>query len=438
VTTGEVLVGRYRLLGPLGTGSGGRVHEAEDVTLGRRVAVKILAEPGQGPVDPALRERFRREALALARVSSSVVVRVLDVGVSAGGSPFLVMELLDGLDLQTLVERTGPLPVDVVWAVAAGICGGLAAIHEAGVVHRDIKPSNVMVTRSGRVVLFDFGLARAVDNAPLTQLGTFVGTPGYMAPEMVRGLPPKPVADLYGLGACMYAMVTGRPPFAAHEEIGAVVLRIVDEGLPPLADVWDGSDHALTALVDALVAPDPAARPQTAAEVLDRMPAEPSARTWQTLREKVADCVRDQAVATMTRPPDSSLPDYAFNGVSQTSRPGLARPGTAWETAGPRPLALSGTTRQLVMSGMTAQNAASRQREAVALVLRGELQEAVRMLTAVVRACSSTLGRNHPTTLAGEYWQAVCMARLGAGGEAVALFSSVNERCEQGRSAEGE
>ena len=426
MTEQQILAGRYRLLRALGSGGMGQVHEAEDMTLSRRVAVKIVATGGPAPPDPAMLERFRREAPALARINSSGVVQVLDAG-DEDGSPFLVMELLDGVELQTLIAREGALPIQVVEIVAAAVCAGLTAVHEAGVVHRDVKPSNVMITRSGRVVLQDFGLARAVDSAAITQLGTLVGTPQYIPPETVRGGQHEAVSDLYGLGLCMYAMLTGERPFADEPELGGIVLRVVDVGVPRLT----GAEHvpeALAELVDALSARDPTARPQSAAEVLRRLPS-PPAEGDQLLREMVARCVRDQALATVSDPTgiDSSLPEYDFGRPSPPQSSGL------WPSATQQPLNLSDTTRQIVLSGMTAQTAASRQREAVTLVMRGELREALRMLTAVVQVCSTALGQDHPTSLTGKYWQAVCLARLGAGRDAVALFSAVSKRCEQAK-----
>lgn len=461
---GRLLGGRYALQRPLGGGGGGRVHEALDMVLGRRVAVKLLApvdgapgSPGAGAgpsIDPVVRERFRREALTLARVSSGAVVRVLDVGGTEADIPYLVMELLDGVDLAALAED-GPLGVDVVCEIAAGICEGLAAVHAAGIVHRDVKPSNVMVTRSGQVVLFDFGLARAVDHRAVTAVSAAVGTPRYMSPEAVQGRQPQPFTDLYGLGACLHTLLAGRPPFEAEEDIGAVVLRIVGDGIPSLG--LRAADHpapdafaALSALVDELVAIDPADRPRTAEEVRARLPYQPDAASRRLLVDKVAARVQAQALATMTgagraAPPDASLPEYLdgpgapVTGVwDAPALPLLNGDGqhvvrlsaAASSAAGPRPLVLSDATRQLVMSSMTAGNAASRLREAVTLVQRGELQEAFRMLTAVARVCAAELGRDHATTLAAEYWQAVCLARLDAGPEALAVFASVSERCD--------
>ncbi|WP_329371578.1 serine/threonine-protein kinase [Streptomyces sp. NBC_00669] len=465
---GGVLGDRYRLLRPLGAGGTSRVYEAEDLTLGRRVAVKVLAAGGLS-ADPVVFERFRREAETLARISSASVVRVQDAGADSGGTPFLVMELLDGVELLTLVEREGALPVEVVETVAVSICRGLEAVHEAGVVHRDVKPSNVMVTRSGRVVLHDFGLSRVLDNTPLTGVGDVVGTPRHLPPETMRGASPRPTADLYGLGTCMYTMLTGREPFTDEEEVAGIVFQVVDVGVPRLAGT-PGIPERLAALVDALTERDAARRPASAAEVLDALPLGSAPETTQLVRDMVARCVRDQAVASVhqvapTLVPDGfTAPDVPDVTESPAAPDAVGAPDTASAPAenpeylggsqvvfaGPRStaeqeaaqwpatgasdrLALSGTTQQMVMSGMTEPKATSRLREAVTLVHRGDLQEAVRILGTLARVCPTSLGRDHPTTLAAQFWQAMCLSRLGAGGEAVALFSAVSERCEAER-----
>ncbi|UWE10950.1 serine/threonine-protein kinase [Actinacidiphila bryophytorum] len=452
---GRALTDRYRLLRRLGSGGSSNVHEAEDLALDRRVAVKLLAG-GSDPAGTVEAERFRREAATLARVSSPYVVAVLDAGTDAAGTPFVVMELLDGVELDALVDTHGALPPDVAEAVAASICAGLAAVHEAGVVHRDVKPSNVMITRAGRVVLQDFGLARAVDNSPVTELGSVVGTPRYLPPETLRGASPRPAADLYGLGTCLYTMLSGRHPFAGEEEVAPIILQVVDKGLPRLTGT-PGVPPRLAALADALTERDADLRPASAAEVLGRLATTVSAEPVRRLRSLVADCIRDQAVATISRPAEEApaapedrtltiqLPatgdrehPESITGLHTTAVPTTQ---VSWPTTsadglpGGPPVGLSSSTQQMVMSGMTEAKATSRLREAVTLVHRGDLQEAVRILGTLARVCPISLGTAHPTTLAAQFWQAMCLSREGAGGEAVVLFSAVSERCEAERNS---
>ncbi|MEK8173246.1 serine/threonine-protein kinase [Streptomyces sp. M19] len=168
----------------------GVVHEAADSALDRRVAVKILASAAEVRVEGVALERFRREAQALARIRHPNVVTVHDIGVHQG-RPYLVMEFLDGVELQGLVDHLGPLAPDAVRWIASGMSAALGAAHEAGVLHRDVKPSNVRITRTGRVVLQDFGLARLVEEAAITRAGVLVGTPRYMAPEVIRASAPS-------------------------------------------------------------------------------------------------------------------------------------------------------------------------------------------------------------------------------------------------------
>ncbi|MFF3750330.1 serine/threonine-protein kinase [Streptomyces sp. NPDC002018] len=418
---------RYRLLRMIGAGGMGVVHEAHDTMLDRRVAIKILSATAASLDSEEMSERFRREARALARITGPHTAALYDFGV-LDAAPYLVMEFLDGVDIQSLVAWRGRLPDAAVVAISAGVCSGLAAAHAAGVLHRDVKPTNVRITTQGRVVLQDFGLARLVEDTAITKVGALMGTPRYMAPEVMRGERPGPAGDLYGLGLCMYLMLTGEPPLDGVEEVGAIVERAIDDGIPRLV----GSHHTvafeLAELVDSLAAKEPSMRPKGAGAALPALLAmQAPPNMVRQLGEMVRECIRDGAVEFVHNPSgaETSYPEYldasfVYRGPGQRSDH-------------VPPLSLSDMTRQTVLSSMTAENALSRQREAVSLVLRGELQEAVRVLTSVVQVCSATLGSDHPTTLASQYWQGVCLARLGASGEALALFSGVSARVEQGK-----
>ncbi|MER6129075.1 serine/threonine-protein kinase, partial [Streptomyces sp. NPDC001795] len=228
---------------------------------------------------------------------------------------YLVMQLLDGMSLARPVSEAGPLPAPVVCSVGRGIAEALAAAHEAGVLHRDVKPSNVGLTRDGRVVLHDFGLARPADEAVITRTRV-VSTPQFMAPEAMRGVLPGPPTDWYGLGACMYPMLTGEVPFATGVEIGAIVEQALDDGVPSLPGRLPSYPEELTRLVDDLRRQDPAERPQqvdTVRSVLGALPDDGTevlvALLSRRYREQAsADgspvCSRSQA--TICRPPRSS------------------------------------------------------------------------------------------------------------------------------------
>lgn len=425
--TGALIAERYRPLRMLGRGAMGVVHEAEDTRLGRRVAVKMLTAVEGLARDDVTLERFLREARALARIDHPGVVTLYDSGVH-GTTPYLVMQLLDGVSLARLVSETGPLPAPVVSSVGLGIAEALAAAHEAGVLHRDVKPSNVGLTRDGRVVLQDFGLARLAGEAVITRTGV-VGTPQFMAPEAMRGVLPAPSADWYGLGACMYLMITGEVPFVTAVEIGAIVEQALDDGVPSLRGRLPSYPEELTRLVDALCRQDPAERPQQV-DVVRSVLGELADDGTEALVALLVRREREQAVQGVSLPAGhvaEEAPEYEWS--EEHAVPGPRHQGV------PSPATLSDATRRIVLSTMTAQNALSRQREAVNLVLRGQFREAAEMLSMVVPACLARLGPEHPTTLTSQYWQAVCLARLGAGGEALELFSRVNKRV--GRRTDG-
>jgi predicted ATPase len=227
-------VGRYRVVGVVGEGGMGRVHLAEDETLRRKVALKVLKS-----TDPSSRRRFLREARAAARVSHPKLCPIYEVG-EHDGQPYIVMELIAGETLATRLRR-GPLPASEAVALALDLLEGLAALHEAGVIHRDVKPSNLFLTpHGGRLV--DFGLAHEApgelashsdSSGELTTPGLVVGTPGYMAPEQVLGHAVDARADVFAAGALLFEALTGRRTFGG-ENAAAVLSATLYDDPPPL------------------------------------------------------------------------------------------------------------------------------------------------------------------------------------------------------------
>ncbi|RZS86797.1 serine/threonine protein kinase [Motilibacter rhizosphaerae] len=242
-------LGPYQLLARIGEGGMGVVHLALDPE-GRAVAVKVLRPH---VLDDSGRERLAREVAALRRVGGEHVASVVDADLEAT-TPYVVMRYVQGRPLPERVERHGAVRGDELHALAAGLGAALVSLHAAGVVHRDVKPGNVLLAE-GQPVLVDFGLAHVLDTTRLTATGLFLGTPGYLPPETVRGSGVTPAADVYGWGATVAFAATGRPPFGS----GAfeVVLARVLEGEPDL----DGVPDELLALVVAALDPEPAARP---------------------------------------------------------------------------------------------------------------------------------------------------------------------------------
>nr|MBA3719167.1 serine/threonine protein kinase [Nocardioidaceae bacterium] len=229
----RLLADRYRLDAVLGSGGMGQVWRGRDETLGRDVAVKEVRLPRELTDEQrdALCQRMLREARMTARLSHPGVITVYDV-VSEDDRPFIVMEMLPVPNLAEEIAESGPLPPHRVAAIGVELLAALHAAHADGIIHRDVKPSNVMLA-DGRVVLSDFGVAISESDPRMTTTGMIVGSPTYMSPERLRGTPSGPEADLWSLGATLYAAVEGRPPFSADTTMGTVSAVLTDELPPP-------------------------------------------------------------------------------------------------------------------------------------------------------------------------------------------------------------
>ncbi len=258
--TGALLADRYQLDHPIASGGFGDVWRGTDVILARPVAIKLLR--AEFAADPATLARFRDEAQHASALEHENVVRIYDYDeLATERLPFLVMEYIDGPSLGEMLSG-GPLEPALALDILGQAAAGLHAAHEAGLVHRDIKPQNVLLTSTGQVKLTDFGIARAVEAAPLTMPGTLFGTPEYLAPERAAGGRGTQATDLYALGILAFQCLDGAPPFTGSPVEVAMAHR--DEPMPPLPpDVPD----EVAALVRRLTAKDPADRPASAAQV---------------------------------------------------------------------------------------------------------------------------------------------------------------------------
>jgi serine/threonine protein kinase len=232
---GEVrrIGGRYALSGLLGAGAMGTVWSGFDEVLQRRVAVKELKVPPGVPSHEAAeaRERIMREARALGGLSHPNIITVFDV-VDVEGEPMVVMELVPSRNLATMISEHGTLTMSQVAVVGFATAGGLRAAHRSGITHRDVKPGNVLIADDGRVKLTDFGIARNVADAPMTSAGLVLGSPAYIAPEVAMGKAVTPAADLWGLGATLFAAVEGRPPYDVGGDPVATITEVVDGDVP--------------------------------------------------------------------------------------------------------------------------------------------------------------------------------------------------------------
>ena len=288
---GSLLVDRYRLISRIGQGAMGTVYSATDLELSRQVAVKIVHHYF-GDESKAL-ARFDREASALASIQHENVVRIFDRGVTDEGSPFLVMELIDGVSCSSIldwaeasratetarlandfglqgIEESNLLRQVVRWML--NIAAGISAAHSKGIYHRDIKPSNILIRRSGGAILLDFGIASTEGAATVTQTGAAVGTPTYMAPEVLSGKVQRQAAqDVYGIAATLYHLLTLSPPFKGSPSDILTALAIREP--VPAFKVRPGLPRDAQAILDHGLARNPAARYHTVQDLRNDLEA---------------------------------------------------------------------------------------------------------------------------------------------------------------------
>jgi serine/threonine-protein kinase len=236
---GRVIDGRYRVAGRLGAGGMGVVYKVEHLHLGKTAAMKVLAP--ETAARPDMVRRFRLEAQAVSKLNHPNIVQTFDFG-QADGALYLVMEYIKGDDLASLLRRDGPWPFTRAARLFAQVCSGLTEAHEAGIVHRDLKPENLMVVArrdgSEHAKVLDFGLAKLRERADsgaagMSSGGAVLGTPYYMAPEQVRGESLDGRADVYSLGATLYRVLTGEPPFDAPSPMSVLAKHLTDDVVPP-------------------------------------------------------------------------------------------------------------------------------------------------------------------------------------------------------------
>jgi serine/threonine-protein kinase len=271
VLIGREIAGRYRVLAKLGEGGMGAVFRAEQISLKRTVAIKLLRPDVSA--NPMLLRRFNAEAEVVARLSHPSTVNIYDFGQDTDGTLFIAMELIEGRSLRAVIQGEAPLAPGRALAIATQVAASLADAHAHGIVHRDLKPDNVMLADRGRerdvVRVLDFGIAKLRDDAratqaAMTQQGDMLGTPQYMAPEQIRGEPIDGRTDIYALGCLLYEMVTGRLPHDAATVLAMLSKHLIEAPVPPTQRRPDlGLPPAIDALILGAMAKDPRARPPT-------------------------------------------------------------------------------------------------------------------------------------------------------------------------------
>jgi serine/threonine protein kinase len=320
-------LGGCRIQSLLGRGGMGTIYKAHHIALDKPVAVKVLA--GHLEADAEFVERFQREARAAAKVEHPNVIQVLNVG-EDNALHFIVMQFIDGENLEQLQDRNGKLNLQVATRIAHGAASGLEALHAQSIIHRDIKPANIMLARDGSVKITDFGLARNLKAASkfTTVSGAFMGTPGFIAPEQVDGPAVDHRADLYSLGVVYYMMLSNELPFNAINALEMATQRVTLDPIPLESRVPDVDPRA-GAIVRKLLQKDPNARFANAGEVkaaLDQIiipvrPPAPAASTGMSTRRPAPSPVR-----AAPAPPEDVVPEVAVRGDRRAMVPPKPEP----------------------------------------------------------------------------------------------------------------
>jgi len=257
--------GHFRVVSELGRGAMGVVYRAEDAALGRTVAIKTISLTGGSKAERDTHEgRFLQEARAAGGMSHPSIITIYEMG-REGDTAFIAMELLDGRELREMILDLSLTPTQAV-NIAASVADGLAYAHERGIVHRDVKPGNIMVLHDGRVKIMDFGIARYHEPTVKTQTGVLLGSPQYMSPEQIVGMPFDHRADIFSLGLVLYEMLTGVKPFAG-EDIPELTFKVANMAARPPSHVAPGLPAVIDFIVARALKKKPEERYQTAGEL---------------------------------------------------------------------------------------------------------------------------------------------------------------------------
>jgi DNA-binding response OmpR family regulator len=268
-STGEFIAARYEILGHLGKGGMGMVYRARDSELGEEVALKVVRND-MIAADPNLVERLKSEIRLARKITHRNVVRAHDLG-EWKGTYFITMEHVKGITLEELLDRRGRLGTASTLAIGTQLCDALAVAHEAQVIHRDIKPANLLIDQEGVLKISDFGLARVIQSEPGLTLGGFIiGTPQYMAPELLFGGAPNVRSDLFAVGVVLYECLAGRAPFEAESPI-ALAANMTAGELASLESLLPDLPQGVSILVHQLIQYHPKDRPSSARDIANRL-----------------------------------------------------------------------------------------------------------------------------------------------------------------------
>jgi serine/threonine protein kinase len=292
------IIGKYKLIRVIGEGGMGRVYEALDPIIGRRVAIKTISINVMS--NPEAHARFFREAQAAGQLSHPNLITIHDVAESEG-TPYIVMEYLEGLDLNHKI-RQERLSYDTKMQIMIDVCQGLAFAHGHGIIHRDIKPANVFVTTQGRVKILDFGLARGA-LSDITQTGKIMGTPNYMAPEQIRGDDVDHRADIFATGVVFYELLSGRKAFEG-DSVATTIYKVLQTNPTPLHQIDEQLPSTLSAIIERALAKDRVERFQSSSELLEAI-LQADGRTTAVERSRLHTAPLRPPTATTTAPAKS-------------------------------------------------------------------------------------------------------------------------------------
>jgi len=326
-------LGRYRIDREVGRGGMGVVFEGSQLSLNRRVAIKML--PAQLALDPQFKERFYQEAEVIARLDHENIVHVYDIE-EIDGASFIIMEYVDGESVRELRERRGKLSPEEVRTLGVAVARALAAAHALGIVHRDVKSHNVMVTREGKIKLMDFGIARVSDGGIRTATGAVLGTPEYMAPEQARTGQVTFRTDLYSLGVLLYELATGSLPFEGGDPFSIAFKHVTETPEPP-RQREPSVPEWLEAIILRAMAKDPNERHGSAEELAAELLAAGGGGEGALLvaegstRSVTALGLGEEATTPLPRAPLPGAP------VPGAPLPGAPVPGASWPPPPPSP-----------------------------------------------------------------------------------------------------
>src|SRR6267142_2454954 len=245
LSPGTVLGARYEIIRLLGQGGMGAVYQAHDRELERQVALKVIRR--DMAADPEILRRFKQELILARQITHKNVIRIFDLG-QADGFKFITMEYIEGRDLQNLLKERKKVEAGDAAKIIAQVCRALEVAHAEGVIHRDLKPQNIMLDKTGRVYVMDFGIARSTLTSSMTQTGALIGTPDYMSPEQAKGQKVDARSDLFAVGIIFYEILTGISPFKAETAM-AMMFKRTQERATPLSQLNLGVPPVISDIV---------------------------------------------------------------------------------------------------------------------------------------------------------------------------------------------